>query len=232
VSWNNRPRWIRDLERKSAPYLILFGARWLIRTYRVQSVIGQNDFDRVLADRVTLLPCFWHTQIVGCAWFLIESRRRGLRLGFLISPSKDGEIGAKLFDLLKVPVIRGSSSHTGAKSLRDLYLAIKREGLSVATPPDGPLGPPGVFKPGWVNLARLTGAPMLPIAYAADRFWTLNTWDRLMIPKPFARIALALGDPVYAGPELDNIGLERLQERMEDELNELSKKARQAIETP
>lgn len=198
----------------------------------MQQVIGQNGFDRLLADRVTLLPCFWHRQIVYCAWFLIESMPRGLKLGFLISPSKDGDIGARIFEFLEIPFIRGSSSHTGAQSLRELYVAIKRQGLSIATPPDGPLGPPCVFKQGWVNLSRLTGVPMLPMAYAADRFWTLKTWDNLMIPKPFARIVVVLGDPVYAGKELDNTGLARLQDRMEDELNELARTARQAIESP
>lgn len=229
MSWKTGRRWIRRLERKSAPYLIRFGARLLIRSYRVQQVIGQNGFDLLLAQRLTLLPCFWHRQIVYCAWFLIEAMPRGLKLGFLISPSRDGDIGGKIFEFLEIPIIRGSSSHTGAHSLRELYIAIKHDGLSIATPPDGPLGPSCVFKPGWVNLARLTGAPMLPIAYAADRFWTLKTWDNLMIPKPFARIAVALGDPVYAGKDLDNAVLERLQHGMEDELNKLSRTARQAI---
>ena len=225
ASWKNRPQWIRRLERTSAPYLINVVARILIRSYRIRHAVGRNEFNRLIDDRVTVLPCFWHRQIVYCAWFLIESMQRGFKLGFLISPSKDGEIGAKIFEFLGIPHIRGSSSSTGAQSLRDIYLAVRREGLSIATPPDGPLGPPGVFKPGWVNLSRLTGAPMLPMAYAADRYWTLKTWDNLMIPKPFARIALVVGAPVYAGKDLDDLGIERLQHRMEDELNNLSRKA-------
>lgn len=229
LSWKNRPQWVRRLERRSAPYLINLGARLLINSYRVEQVLGQNRFDCLLAGGATLLPCFWHRQILCCAWFLIGSIPRGLKLGFLISPSKDGDIGAKIFEFLGIPTIRGSASSNGARSLRDLYLAIKREGLSIATPPDGPLGPPCEFKPGWINLSRLTGVPMLPMAYAADRCWTLKTWDNLMIPKPFARIVLAIGDPVYAGKELGEPGVEKLQHRMEDELNELSSKARARI---
>jgi lysophospholipid acyltransferase (LPLAT)-like uncharacterized protein len=225
ISWRNRPQWIRRVERKSAPYLIIFCARLLTRSYRVR-VEGQSGFERLVNGKFTLLPCFWHNQIVCCAWFLISAIPRGLNLGFLVSPSKDGDIGARLFEFLGIPYIRGSSSAGGAHSLREIYLAVKREGLSIATPPDGPLGPPRVFKQGWVNLSRLTGAPMLPIAYAADRFWRLKTWDSLMIPKPFARIVVAVGDPVYAGTELDDSGIERLQHKMEDELNNLSIKAR------
>ncbi|MGH8559957.1 MAG: lysophospholipid acyltransferase family protein [Methylococcales bacterium] len=229
MSWNNRPQWLRRLERRSAPYLVKLGARLLINSYRVEQVIGQRGFDRLLENKVTLLPCFWHQQIVVCAWFLIESIPRGLKPGFLVSPSKDGDIGAKIFEFLGIPCIRGSSSSSGAQSLRDIYLAVKREGLSIATPPDGPLGPPFVFKQGWVNLSRLIGVPMLPMAYAADRFWTLKTWDNLIIPKPFARIVVAIGNPVYAGKELDPLSLVCLQHRMEDELNELSSKARACV---
>lgn len=194
-------------------------------------VIGLSEFDRLLQDKVTLLPCFWHQQMVYCAWFLVESIHRGLKLGFLISPSKDGDIGTKIFEFLGIPYIRGSSSSTGAQTLREIYLAVKREGLSIATPPDGPLGPPFVFKRGWVNLSRLTGAPMLPLAYAADRTWTLKTWDNLTIPKPFARIVVVIGEPFYAGSELEEAGLERLQHDMEDRLNELSCTAREVLES-
>lgn len=228
-SWKNRPPWIRRLERRSAPYLIRFFARLLIRSYRVLPPKGEQAFEALLQDRVTLLPCFWHQQIVVCTAFLIEAIPRGLNLGFLISPSKDGNIGAKIFEFLQVPCIRGSSSSSGAQSLRTIYLAVKNQGLSIATPPDGPLGPPFVFKAGWVNLARLTGVPMLPMAYAADRYWTLKTWDRLIIPKPFARIAIVLGEAVYAGQDLDELKLEALQHQMEDQLNELSHKARELL---
>ncbi|MGH8475865.1 MAG: lysophospholipid acyltransferase family protein, partial [Methylococcales bacterium] len=225
-SWNNRPHWLRRLERKSAPYLINLLAHWLVKSYRIAPVVGQQGFERLLETRITLLPCFWHQQILCCAWFLIEAMSSGFKPGFLISRSKDGNMGARIFEFLGIPYIRGSSSSSGASSLREIYLAVKQQGLSVATAPDGPLGPARVFKEGWVNLARLTGAPMLPMAYAADHFWTLKTWDCLMIPKPFARVAIAVGNPVYAGKELDSLGLMNLQHRMEDELNELTSKAR------
>lgn len=226
-SWNNRPHWLRRLERRIAPYLIHLIAWLLVKTYRVvvAPIGGSPGFDPLLNGRVTMLPCFWHQQILYCVYYLIDAMSHGFKAGFLISPSKDGDIGARIFEFLDVPFIRGSSSSSGASSLRDIYLAVK-QGLSIATPPDGPLGPARVFKEGWVNLSRLTGAPMLPMAYAADRYWTLNTWDRLMIPKPFARIVVAIGNPVYAGKELDSLGLTNLQHRMEDELNELTALAR------
>jgi lysophospholipid acyltransferase (LPLAT)-like uncharacterized protein len=89
-------------------------------------------------------------------------------------------------------VIRGSSSHTGARALRDYYQALAHEGISPAITPDGPRGPPWKFKPGAMLLAQMSQRPMIPMAYAASRAWKIK-WDRFVIPKPFARIAIVVG---------------------------------------
>lgn len=229
LSWNNRPQRVRQLERSLAPYLIYLFARLLISSYRLHKVEGLSNLEPMLREGKSLLPCFWHSQIVYCTWFLIGVMKRGLRLGFLVSSSRDGNIGARLFDFLGVRCIRGSSSVSGAKSLRDIYLAITSDRLSIASAPDGPQGPPRVFKQGWVNLSRLTGAAMLPLAYAADRAWILKTWDHLVIPKPFARIVVMVGKPIVADKSLGEDGMQTLQDRMEDELNRLSRNARQML---
>ncbi len=89
-------------------------------------------------------------------------------------------------------VIRGSSSHTGARSLRDYYQALVKENLSPVITPDGPTGPRFKFKPGAILLAQMSGRPMLPMAYAASRAWLVK-WDKFVIPVPFARIVIAIG---------------------------------------
>jgi lysophospholipid acyltransferase (LPLAT)-like uncharacterized protein len=95
----------------------------------------------------------------------------------------DGEFGAMIVRNLGGEVIRGSSSHTGARALRDYYQALAHEGVSPAITPDGPRGPPWKFKPGAVLLAQLSQRPMIPLAYAASRAWKIK-WDRFVIPKP------------------------------------------------
>ncbi len=115
--------------------------------------------------------------------------------------------------------IRGSSSYTGARALRDYYQALKVDGLSPAITPDGPRGPPWKFKPGAILLAQLSQRPMIPMAYAASRAWKIQ-WDRFVIPKPFSRIAIAVGEPVYVPRGLDAQGLARLQLEMEQQLLE------------
>src|SRR6202142_1074357 len=145
-----------------------------------------------------------------CVKPLLEMRSAGVKLGFLISPSVDGEIGAMLVRKVGAEVIRGSSSHTGARGLRDYYQALAHEGISPAITPDGPRGPPWKFKPGAILLAQMSQRPMIPMAYAASRAWKIQ-WDRFVIPKPFSRIVIAVGGAGFGGPRPDPEGPRPLQ---------------------
>ncbi len=139
---------------------------------------------------------YWHQHTLLCVRHLLEQRGAGLKLGFLISPSVDGEIGAMLVRRLGAEAIRGSSTHTGARALRDYYQALAHEGVSPAITPDGPRGPPWKFKPGAVLLAQMSGRPIIPLSYAASRAWKIK-WDRFVNPWPLSRIVIAVGEPVY-----------------------------------
>jgi lysophospholipid acyltransferase (LPLAT)-like uncharacterized protein len=140
----------------------------------------------------------------------------------------DGELGALLVRKLGAVVIRGSSSHTGARALRDYYQALSKDNVSPAITPDGPRGPPWKFKPGAVLLAQLSQRPIIPLAYAASRAWRIQ-WDRFVIPKPLARIAIAVGEPVYVPKGLNAAGLARLQADMESRLKALGLQAETAL---
>ena len=146
--------------------------------------------------------------------------RRGLRLGVLVSPSVDGEVPAAIARWLGAAVIRGSSTRTGARALRDYYELLVKQDVSPIITPDGPTGPRQHFKPGALMLAQLSGRPLLPMAFAASRAWRFG-WDRFVLPWPGARIAIAIGAPVYVDPDLTlaEVGaLEELRVRMEQEL--------------
>jgi hypothetical protein len=101
-----------------------------------------------------------------------------------------------------------------------MHQAIRR-GLSIVTTADGPSGPKYEFKAGAVLMARIVSAPLVPLACAADRAWYLKRWDNFMIPKPFARIVLAVGEPlsVPADTPLDRIDEYRM--RMQNAVNRL-----------
>jgi len=202
--------------------------RLVWRWSRVRGVIGAEHVQAALQRAPSFIPVYWHQHQVFCVRHLLEQRSRGLKLGFLISPSVDGEIGAMIVRNLGGEVIRGSSSHTGARALRDYYQALAHEGVSPAITPDGPRGPPWKFKPGAVLLAQLSGRPMIPLSYAASSAWKIK-WDRFVIPKPFSRIVVAVGEPVYVKKGLDAAALEALQLEMEQRLSGLFRDAESAL---
>jgi lysophospholipid acyltransferase (LPLAT)-like uncharacterized protein len=198
--------------------------RWCARL----RVIGTEHITAALERAPSFIPVYWHQHQLLCVKPLLEMRAAGVKLGFLISPSVDGELGAMLVRKVGAEVIRGSSSHTGARALRDYYQALAHEGISPAITPDGPRGPPWKFKPGAILLAQMSQRPMIPMAYAASRAWHIQ-WDHFVIPKPFARVAVVIGPPVYVRKGLDAGGLARIQAEMEQNLAALAEQARTLI---
>ncbi len=201
------------------------------RSCRIVSVVGAQHLDAALTQWPSMLPCYWHQHELFCARFLLLQMPRGLRLGFLVSPSVDGEIPAKIATKLGARVIRGSSTHTGARALRDYYQLLVKDQVSPVITPDGPSGPRFKFKPGAIMLAQISGRPMLPMAYAASSAW-LVAWDKFVIPRPFARIAIAIGEPVLVARDFpigDEVALQALQARMEQSLHELFQRAQAAL---
>ena len=198
----------RLLYRITVPVILLLVRAWW-STCRVVRIEGEAHLDEALARAPSLVPCYWHQHQLYCGKFLIEQRARGLLAGWLISPSVDGELGAMLVRRLGAAVIRGSSTHTGARALRDYYQALVRDNVSPVITPDGPRGPRFKFKPGALLLAQMSGRPILPMAYAASRAWRIK-WDKFVIPVPFARIAIAIGPPCYVPRVSVAEGLKRL----------------------
>jgi lysophospholipid acyltransferase (LPLAT)-like uncharacterized protein len=195
---------------------------------RTIRVTGIEHITAALARAPSFIPVYWHQHQLLCVKPLLEMREAGVKLGFLISPSVDGEIGAMLVRRLGGEVIRGSSSHTGARALRDYYQALAHDGISPAITPDGPRGPPWKVKPGAILLSQMSQRPMIPMAFAASRAWKIK-WDKFVIPKPFARVAIVIGAPVYVGKGLDAQGLSRFQAELEHNLKALYEEARALI---
>jgi lysophospholipid acyltransferase (LPLAT)-like uncharacterized protein len=217
----------RFLYRLAAPIgLAILNVWW--RSCRITGVVGSENLDAALAQWPSMLPCYWHQHELFCARYLLLQMPRGLKLGFLVSPSVDGEIPAMIAAKLGARVIRGSSTHTGARALRDYYQLLVKEMVSPVITPDGPSGPRFRFKPGAIMLAQISGRPMVPMAYAASRAW-LVAWDKFVIPWPFSRIVIAIGEPVVVArdfPISDESAVTALQSGMEQALHALFHKAR------
>jgi hypothetical protein len=202
--------------------MVLVRFWWL--TCRVRRILGEEHIAAGL-EGGPLIPVYWHQHQLFCTRFLLHQRRRGMSPGFLISPSVDGEIPAMIAKRERTYVIRGSSSHTGARALRDYYLALQ-QGVSPAITVDGPYGPPFECKQGAVLLAQLSGRPIVAMTFHAERAWLFRAWDRFVLPWPFARITIAVGAPRYVPKRISASDVQRLQQEVTEELKALYRAAR------
>ncbi|MGH8221726.1 MAG: lysophospholipid acyltransferase family protein [Woeseiaceae bacterium] len=208
--------------------LLLALIKLLFRSYRVEAIIGSEVAERLIRTGTVCAPCHWHQHLVLGNMLLRSWLCRGLRAGFLISASVDGDVPARIAKSWGAEVTRGSANNTGALVLRDMH-ALFRRGVSVVSVPDGPNGPKGVFKAGVVLMARIAGVPLVPIACAADRAWYLKRWDDFMIPRPFARVVLAIGEPVSVPRNTPVDRLEEYRLTMQNALNALTEQSEDAL---
>lgn len=201
----------------------------LTSSYRFDRVVGSNVAEKILSNpEKVYVPVYWHGQQIGCSCLIRDWIKRGFRVGYIISASVDGEVPADVARSWGAEVIRGSAQDTGALVLRDA-LALMRSGVSIATMSDGPQGPKHEVKTGTVLMARMSGAAMIPIACAASSAWTMDTWDAFMIPKPFARVVLAVGEPVEVPRTMSADGIEGVRQKMQQAMDALQLKAQQQL---
>jgi lysophospholipid acyltransferase (LPLAT)-like uncharacterized protein len=198
-------------------------------TCRVHRVIGLDGARAAVRESRSVIPVYWHQHMLFGVRALLDLQPDGLKIGFLISPSVDGTGPAMLVERIGGHVIRGSSTATGARALRDYYETIVRQEISPALTPDGPRGPVHEFKPGAVMLSQITGKPILPVSVAASRLFRFRTWDRFELPLPFSRVVIAYGEPVRVPRGLDAESLARRQAEMAQRLQELQRQAQDAL---
>jgi len=156
---------------------------------------------------------FWH-QCTFAATYLW----RDLDIRVMSSTSFDGEFTARMIRRFGFLPVRGSSSRGAVRGLLGMRKHIE-EGWTVAFTIDGPRGPRFVTKPGPVLLARASGVPMAVFHIAIDRAWTLNTWDRLLIPKPFSRALMRVGSLIPVPGDIGSEDLERYNALLQSSLD-------------
>ena len=201
----------------------------LWRTGRIQ-ILGLERTEALLHEQRAVIPVFWHQHLLLLSRFLVADRVKGLKPGFMISPSVDGQAPTMLAVLYGAHVVRGSGSYTGVRAVRGVHSAIVKEGISPGITPDGPRGPRFEFKPGAIFTAQIAGKPVVPIAYAAKPMWMLRTWDKFIVPSPFARIVIAIGEPYFPQKRLEEHEMEAAQREMERRLHETFREAKRALD--
>jgi lysophospholipid acyltransferase (LPLAT)-like uncharacterized protein len=180
---------------------------------------GLEHVDAIVRGGRQPVMAFWHGRILPAAYYF---RRRGIVV--ITSENFDGEWIAGIIERFGYRTARGSTSRGGRKALLQLrreMAAGKPAGFTI----DGPRGPARVAQPGAVWLAKATGNPVLPFHLEASRHWTLHSWDRTQIPKPFATVALAVGEPFSVAADADATAIEQGRQLLEQRLQTLEARA-------
>jgi lysophospholipid acyltransferase (LPLAT)-like uncharacterized protein len=193
---------------------------WIIRiigsTLRWK-VEGLESFTSRKACNGRIIGAFWHGRIFMATYFF-----RNMDFVVMTSRNRDGDYIARTIRRFGYGVARGSSSRGGSSALMTMLEELKN-GHDAAFTLDGPLGPRYVAKPGAVWLASKSGAPIYPFNISPEKKWVFRSWDHFQFPKPFTRVLLIMGAPIFVKPEATQEELhkaqEYLQRTMEDILN-------------
>jgi hypothetical protein len=172
------------------------------------------------------IMAFWHGRVLTATYFF-----RGRGIVVMISENFDGEWIARIIERFGFRTSRGSTSRGGRRALLQLKRDME-EGHPSGFAVDGPRGPARRAQPGAVWLAKLTGNPIVPFHIEASRFWTLNSWDRTQIPRPFSTIAVAVGAPIDVADDADEPTLEAKRIELERALNDLELRACALLTNP
>ena len=204
-----------------APFFASLAIRFLYLTNRTEILGGEHPqklWDR--GEKVILSS--WHDQLL-----MMIMVYRGAGVKILISSSKDGELIAKTMRCFGHGVVRGSSSRGGRAAFKEL-LSLCGEEVDLAFTPDGPRGPRHQLKDGVIQLARLSGRPVLPLAFACSRGYRFKSWDRFLLPYPFGHGVYSFGKPLYFD---EQEGADMFRERLQEAMLENQQQAEAQLES-
>lgn len=206
----------RRITAGATPIIKALGA-----TYRWR-VDGYGHYEAIVASGRQPIFAFWHGRILPATLYW---RDRGIVV--ITSQNFDGEWIAGVIARFGYGTARGSSSRGGARALVQLRRDLAA-GKPAAFTIDGPRGPARIAQPGAVFLAGATGQPILPFHIEASRYWQLRSWDSTQVPKPFARLGVAIGEPLIV-PDTSEPTIERCRVELEARLAALEAQARGAL---
>ena len=186
-------------------------------------VEGLDHFDAIVASGRQPVMAFWHGRILPATYFF-----RGRGIVVITSENFDGEWIARIIERFGYGTARGSTTRGGRKAMHQLVRDM-RAGLPAGFTLDGPRGPARVAQPGAVWLAAATGNPLLPFHLEASAFWTVRSWDRTQIPKPFSTVALVVGEPLEVAGQGRDETLESARVELEHRLASLEDRARRLL---
>ncbi len=164
-----------------------------------------------------VIYAFWHP-------FILVSGYTGRNLGImvLISQHSDGEYIARVIEWMGYCVVRGSTTRGGGRAMLSI-IKRAREWGALAITPDGPKGPVYKAQPGIIYLGQKTGYPIIPVSFWISNYWTIPSWDKFRIPKPFSKCIVNYGEPIKIPPKLGKDDIEKYRNLLEQTLNGMTK---------
>jgi lysophospholipid acyltransferase (LPLAT)-like uncharacterized protein len=181
--------------------------------------VGRAYPEACWAKGERIIIAFWHGRLL-----MMPFGYPGTPCTILISQHRDGEYISRIARRLGFLVERGSATRGGARAFRQLVHTLKA-GRNVVITPDGPKGPGRRVKSGVIELSRMSGMPIVPIAFGAWPRVILDSWDRFVVPFPFARCAYVWGPPLYVPSELSKTQAERFQNQLAERLDAVTTEA-------
>jgi len=178
------------------------------------------------SDSSKLIFCGWHGRSFAFSDYF---RHRGWYV--IISHSSDGEMQNRVFSRLGYRVIRGSTGRGGVRAAVEAIRALG-EGGTMAMTPDGPRGPSGVVQGGVMLMARKSGAGLIPVGIAARPRAVFKSWDKYIVPLPFAKCLMIFGDPIFVPPKATDDEVEQVRLQLEGEIHRLERQAEADLGLP
>lgn len=200
------------------PKLLAWIMRLWFGTCRVTAHNG-GILSSVKKGEINIVASFWHYSILFIFYYV-----RRYPATVMVSASRDGEYIAKLAKELGFNSVRGSRNHKGVEALKGMLRAV-RAGDNGAIVADGSQGPARKAQAGALLVASKTGSPIVPIAWSASGYFTINSWDKTAVPKPFSRVDVYFGEPLYLPGKMSGEELEEYRGILEASLNELYTRA-------
>lgn len=203
-------------------FFVWLGTNVLCHTLRYR-VHDPEGWLRGLRRRHSKIWACWHgQQLIGFYIF----RARGT--GILSSLSRDGDISSSIMRLFGWRIMRGSSTRGGARGLLELLRFLKAGG-EIALTPDGPSGPAYHIEPGIIYLAAKTGVPIVPLGLAARPAWTAPSWDRFLIPGPFARCVVFFGPAFHVREQVGEANLPEIRKSLAEAIHQANRGAEELL---
>lgn len=211
----DHPAW-----RRLAPRM----ARILVKAYLrtcPHEFSASDETSALIDSRRPVLFCTWHCHLLSPLFYFCHHYCGRLPPPVLMaSPSRDGEFISELARGLGFIICSGSRRKGGVQALQTMA-AYMRRGSSGGIIADGSRGPACVAQKGVLFLAREAQSPIIPLAVAASRKLTLNTWDRFEVPLPFSKLVFLAGEPLWVEPDRRGPAFEPLRQELETRLNRL-----------